>query len=84
VSWGEELPEVVVEGGDEKLMAVVKFVIEGLPEELFVELLELLLPKWDPARKGLPLGEGFESDEEEEEEYWLEEESDSEGEEEEE
>ena len=27
--------------------------------EVFVELLELLVPKWDPARKGRMLGEEY-------------------------
>ena len=30
----------------------------GMLPEVFVELLELLVPKWDPAQKGRPLGEG--------------------------
>ena len=28
----------------------------GMLPEVFVELLELLVPKWDPAQKGQPLG----------------------------
>ena len=40
----------------------------GMLPEVFVELLELLVPKWDPAQKGRPLGEGYIEVEEEEEE----------------
>lgn len=28
-------------------------------KEVFVELLEMITPKWDPARKGVALGEGM-------------------------
>ena len=31
---------------------------QGKAKDVFVELLELLVPKWDPARKGRVLGEG--------------------------
>ena len=40
----------------------------GMLPEVLVELLEMLVPKWDPARKGRPLGEGYIEEEEEEEE----------------
>jgi hypothetical protein len=30
----------------------------GVLPEVCVELLEVMVPKWDPARKGWPLGEG--------------------------
>jgi hypothetical protein len=65
VAWGHELPDVnvgVVEGEeDEELVACVKYVLgldggAGMVSELFVELLKMILPKWDYARKGDPLG----------------------------
>ena len=31
----------------------------GMLPELLVELLEMMVPKWDPARKGRVLGEGY-------------------------
>ena len=40
----------------------------GMRPKVLVELLELLVPTWDPARKGRPLGEGCIEVEEEEEE----------------
>jgi len=79
VAWGEELPEVEVGAGEEEdeerqeeLVAVVRFVlglpVDGrrLPPELFVELLEMMVVGWDPARKGKSLAEGPLEDEEEE------------------
>lgn len=33
---------------------------QGLPPELFVELLCMLAPRWDPAWRGEPLGVGHE------------------------
>ena len=67
--------QVVEDGQNEELVACLKYalglegggsvVLEGqeptvgmLPE-VFVELLELMVPKWDPARRGQPLGEGY-------------------------
>ena len=63
--------EVVEEGRDEKLLATVKYVLGleggggvmlegqeptvGMLPEVMVELLELMVPKWEPARKGHPL-----------------------------
>jgi hypothetical protein len=41
---------VVLEGQEEPAV--------GMLPEVFVELLELLVPKWDPAQKGRPLGRG--------------------------
>lgn len=42
----------------------------GVEPEVFVELLELLVPKRDPARKGRPLVEGYiEVEGEDEDEY---------------
>jgi hypothetical protein len=32
---------------------------QGMLKEVLVELLELVVPEWDPARKGRPLGEGL-------------------------
>ena len=74
----------VAEHDDEQLAAYVKYalgleggggvVLEGqepsvgmLPE-ILVELLELLVPKWDPAWKGRALGEGYIEVQEDEEE----------------
>jgi hypothetical protein len=67
VAWGEEMPAVTVAGEDEKLVATLQFVLEGLPGELFTELLELLVPVWDPALQGKPLGIDSNDDEDEEE-----------------
>lgn len=39
---------------------------QGMLAEVFVELLEYVVPKWDPARKGRPLGEDSSSEEENE------------------
>lgn len=75
----------VIEKQNDELIACIKYalglegggsvVVEGVEpgvgmvKEVFVELLEYLVPKWDPARKGLPLGEGyFEEDESDDEE----------------
>ena len=43
----------------------------GMLPEVLVELVELLVPKWDPARKGRMLGEGYieVEDEEGDEDY---------------
>ncbi len=71
VAWGQELPRVeLVEGGDEeeeeKLVACVKYVLglegAGMVGGVFVELLELLVPKWDYAREGHPLWVVWEED----------------------
>lgn len=40
----------------------------GLPPELFVELLDVLVPKWDLARKDEPLGRYYERSRERESE----------------
>ena len=58
---GEELPQVEVmmqerprnEEEEEKLAAVVDYmVMDGqLPTEVFVELMETMVPKWDDARR---------------------------------
>ena len=40
----------------------------GMVKEVFVELLEMLVPKWDPAQKGRPLGWEKEDEEREDEE----------------
>jgi hypothetical protein len=41
---------VVLEGQDPAV---------GMLPEVLVELLEMMVPKWDPAQKGRPLGEGY-------------------------
>ena len=62
------MPHVEVHGEDERVAACVRFALglgeegPGLPPEVFVEL---LVPKWDPARKGEELGAGCEVWEEE-------------------
>jgi hypothetical protein len=54
-----------LEGGGGVVLVEGQEPAVGMLPELFVELLELLVPKWDPARKGQPLGERvYEVDEE--------------------
>ena len=75
---------VHINGEEEQLMACVEYALGlegggivlaegqeptvGMVPEVLVELLELMVPKWDPACKGRPLGEGYIEVEEEEEE----------------
>ena len=65
VAQGQQLPRMEVNGGDEQLVACVKYalgleggsgvVLEGqepsvgMVKEVFVELCEMLVPKWDRA-----------------------------------
>lgn len=74
----------------EKLVACVKYALGveygggvhfegeekpvGMLREVFVELVEMVVPKWDRARRGLPLGE-----EDEEEDDWTEDEEEEQG-----
>ena len=67
--------EVEEDRGSEQLTACVKYALGlegggivlaegqeptvGMLPEVLVELVELLVPKWDPARKGRVLGEGY-------------------------
>ena len=75
VAQAQELPRVSIQCGDERLAACVKYALGlegrggvvfegqeptvGMLPEVLVELLELLMPKWDPARKGRVLGDGY-------------------------
>ena len=75
VMEGLDLPHVELEGEDEKLAACVKYALGlegggivlaegqeptvGMAPEVFVELLELMVPSWDPAWMGRVLGEGY-------------------------
>ena len=47
-----------LEGGGGVVLEGQQELAVGMLPEVFVELLELLVPKWDPSRKGRPLGEG--------------------------
>ena len=74
VAADRALPAVTVNGENARVVACVKYALglEGggvvfqgqeptvrmLPEVL-VELLKMMVPKWDPALKGRPLGEGY-------------------------
>lgn len=65
----------VQEGGNERLAGCLMYAVglkggggvhegegptpKGMVKDVFGKLLELVVPVWDPARKGLPLGEGF-------------------------
>lgn len=57
VARGEDLPAVNLVGKDKELLAVVGHVLrragtdEGLPPELFSELMEMMLPAWDSERR---------------------------------
>ena len=66
--------QVAGAGPDDKLADCLKYVLGlegrggvvfegqeptvGMLPEVFVELLEMMVPKWDPAQKGRPLGKG--------------------------
>lgn len=67
----EELPQLVTDSqeGHPVVVASARYVLglegasegsTGLPPDLFVELLQFLVPRWDPARKDEPLGRYFE------------------------
>lgn len=65
VAVEKALPRVSVVGEDEGLVGVVRCVVGldgdvGLSPDLMVELLEMMTPKWDPARKGEVLGAYYE------------------------
>lgn len=66
VEEGQELPRPEANAGDEELVGTAKLAVgmevegaKGLPQELFVELLEYLVPAWDPARRGRLQGQCF-------------------------
>jgi hypothetical protein len=42
-----KLPHVKVDDKEEELVACVKYALAGMPKGVFVELCELLVPKWD-------------------------------------
>lgn len=69
VEAGRALPAVSVgeaaaEEGKAEAAAVLRLVVglegPGLPSNVFMELLDMMVPKWDPARKGEPLGAYYE------------------------
>jgi hypothetical protein len=57
VEHGQKLPAVVVDSEKEKLLACLKYALgleggedgQGMPREVFIELCEVLVPKWDRA-----------------------------------
>jgi hypothetical protein len=67
---GQELPRPALTGKNKKRLAVLRFALgmddgdgsTALPPESFTELLEMMAPRWDPAHKGVPIGEGVDWD----------------------